>query len=798
MNRFTSFFQRVHDTFVPTKNKLPFITLAFTFSALILTVIVVQEQQTLSQEAAKREICPTGPEDDTTTGSDRRSVTSVITQKTEVNITQTKEKTAPTIVIKGNPQGLRNAKPLTATERERRKNGIKGQLLVKYKKGKSKKTAEDKVKRRKGKLKKRNDRINVDVMEVPQTEEANTINELRNDPNVEYIERDGPAFTILIPNDKAFKNQHALENTGQTLDGLNVVVKKGIDIDAPLAWDRTLGKGIIVAVIDSGIDESHPDLKGKIAGTKNLSTSSTTDDIFGHGTAVAGVIAATTNNGEGIAGVCPDCKLLNVKVSNDSDGGVASLEPIAEAIHWSVDNGAKVINISIASQIQSRILEDAVNYAWGKGVLVVAGAGNCGGETYAKNSCSNQNPIMYPAAHDNAVAVGAIDYNGNKALFSEHGSWVDVMAPGVEIATTAPTKKYNSGSNLNYAYFSGTSFSAPMVAGIAALAYSTSPSVVEVRKKIEGTAIKGSGSFSAYGLVNASRAVSGSTTEPLDPETESGSESAKPSKDKIKKSPKPCRPIKKGTAGTKPTKVLDEDGNRTTGRYSPRAFACRVAGGFDFCKGGKKTKTKDQKQTERRNKQAQNDCLTNPPRDTRQKKTTAPNAPGGSNKNGKVNNNSNQGTVKTGNIDPETTITIRNDGRTVQIDSTEQLGDIGPNTTITIKKDGGTKKVDNSGGSGNQQISGKMPPTNTADDCAGKKQKNDKKARKPDAKTAKNNAKNKNKGKSPLHCRVAPFLKTCKSDAQRKADDKKKKERDDEKKKRDKQKNDKKKNDKKK
>lgn len=289
-----------------------------------------------------------------------------------------------------------------------------------------------------------------------------------------------------------------------------VAGREDADIDAPTAWDTTQD-GVKVAILDCGINENHPDLAGKIVDKQDFTNSASgTNDIYGHGTHVAGIVAAVTNNSNGVAGVCPECLLLNGKVLNDSGSGAYSW--IANGIIWATDNGAKVINMSLGGSTSSKTLENAVNYAWNKGVVVVAAAGN-----------SNNPSKTYPAAYTNAIAVAATDNQDNKASFSSYDSkWVDIAAPGVYIFST-----WKDSSSLYdpqpvceltvcYKYASGTSMSTPIVAGVAGLVWKSNynQSASSVRTRIETTAdkIPGTGIYWSAGRVNAANAVSQSTS----------------------------------------------------------------------------------------------------------------------------------------------------------------------------------------------------------------------------------------------------------------------------------------------
>jgi len=222
-------------------------------------------------------------------------------------------------------------------------------------------------------------------------------------------------------------------------------------IMAPQAWKVTSGaNNVVIAVLDTGIDKEQVDLVGKVIAEVNFTDSPTTDDIYGHGTHIAGIIAAWAESGTGVAGLAHDCRLMNVKVADDQgrfDSSVA-----AKGINWAVEHGANVINMSLVSTEPSPILEEAINYAWNKGVVVVAAAGNLVGTK-----------VVYPAYYSNCIAVAATDSNDRVASWSSQGGWVDVAAPGVDIYSTLPGNKYG--------YKSGTSMAAAYVSGLAGLLF---------------------------------------------------------------------------------------------------------------------------------------------------------------------------------------------------------------------------------------------------------------------------------------------------------------------------------------
>ncbi len=221
-------------------------------------------------------------------------------------------------------------------------------------------------------------------------------------------------------------------------------------IEIATLWQLTTGNpDITVAVLDTGIDSKHQDLSGQVVAEHNFTDTSNSGDVHGHGTHIAGIIAAK-DNGVGIIGIAPDVSLINVKVADDI--GTCSLSDLAKGIVWAVDNGADVINISIEIRESLPQLESAISYAWRNGALIIAAAGNDGSET----------PV-YPASYDNCLAVAALSENDNLVMLSNYGNWVDVVAPGDDIYSTLPGDEYG--------YKSGTSFACAYVSGMAALLY---------------------------------------------------------------------------------------------------------------------------------------------------------------------------------------------------------------------------------------------------------------------------------------------------------------------------------------
>jgi thermitase len=363
------------------------------------------------------------------------------------------------------------------------------QILVKFKPGTSLSEAAQIRRNFGGEAKETIPGIGVQVITVSKGQAMKMAKAYSSNARVAYAEPDVVAEVMGSPDDPGFVNQWAL-----------------VKIQAPQAWDvTTCSPTINIAILDTGVDLDHPDLAGKIVSNINFSGSNTTDDVYGHGTHVAGIAAAITNNGIGVAGLGYNSAIMNVKVLADNGAGTHS--QIAAGIIWAADNGAQIINLSLGSGASSQTLEDAVNYAWSKGVVVVAAAGNNG------NSIK-----MYPAAYANCIAVAATNANDALASWSSYGDWVTVAAPGTGI--------YSTLKDSGYGYMSGTSMASPFVAGLAALVFTTVSDTNgdgklndEVRSRIEATCDDIGVSGIGRGLIDAARAVS---SVPLPPGSISG------------------------------------------------------------------------------------------------------------------------------------------------------------------------------------------------------------------------------------------------------------------------------------
>ena len=296
---------------------------------------------------------------------------------------------------------------------------------------------------------------------------------------VAWAEPDYVAQALATPNDPNFSQQWWLT-----------------DIRAPAAWDITTGNSnIIVAVCDTGVQSTHPDLAAHLIlpGYNTYLNNNNSEDTVGHGTMVAGCIGAIGNNGRGVAGMAWNVRILPIRITYADGVGSAYVSDMAEGLTYAADHGAKVINCSF-SGFNASAIEAAAKYARSKGALVCFAAGNSGVDM----------TNGYPDT-TNIVVVGATSSSETLTSWSSYGKPVDVVAPGLNIMTTT------MGSS--YATVSGTSFSSPIVAGLAALVYSVNPNFTpdDVEQIIKSTAkdlgAAGRDNVYGYGLVQADLAV---------------------------------------------------------------------------------------------------------------------------------------------------------------------------------------------------------------------------------------------------------------------------------------------------
>jgi thermitase len=307
---------------------------------------------------------------------------------------------------------------------------------------------------------------------------AQVIRAFKSNPYVEYAEPNYIAHVFITPNDPYWSSQWGMTK-----------------IEAPAAWDITTGSAsVTIAIVDTGIDFFHPDLSGKlVSGYDFVNNDSNPQDDHGHGTHVAGIAAARTNNGTGVAGLSWGAQIMPVKVMDDAGRGTN--ENIAKGVIYAADHGADIINLSLGGPNASSVLEDAVEYAHDLDCVVVAAAGN------------NNSTVSYPARYPEVIAVAATDSSDQRASFSNYGPEVDVAAPGVNIRST-----YWWGGS-EYGRLSGTSQASPHVAGLAALIWSVDPGLnnTQVESIIKQTAddlgAAGRDAYYGFGRINARRAL---------------------------------------------------------------------------------------------------------------------------------------------------------------------------------------------------------------------------------------------------------------------------------------------------
>ncbi len=350
----------------------------------------------------------------------------------------------------------------------------------------------------------------------PETNLKSMIERLKKDPNVENAEVDYFASISLIPNDPYYRK------------GYQWGLKR---IKCEEAWELEKGsKNVIIATVDTGIKQTHPELVERLVPGYDMvdltdiepsegcvwegdiyTRDNNPEDENGHGTHVAGIAAAATNNGKGVAGVTWNCKIMSVRAlanirCTTPEGTYVSAQgtftDIADGIIWAADNNANVINMSLGGLVPKSapppsVLKDAIDYASSKGCILVAAMGN------DAIDLDESEYYSYPAAHPEVLAVGAINQKDKRAGWSNYGDYKHVMAPGVNIRSTF----IDSG----YADLDGTSMATPFVSGLAALIKSADPHLSS--EKVIGTireTASSSGQYNkeyGYGVVNAQAAI---------------------------------------------------------------------------------------------------------------------------------------------------------------------------------------------------------------------------------------------------------------------------------------------------
>ncbi|MDP2935035.1 MAG: S8 family serine peptidase, partial [Dehalococcoidia bacterium] len=315
-----------------------------------------------------------------------------------------------------------------------------------------------------------------------------------------FVENAQPEFIyrlLLNPNDfwfYAYKGENSLYQWNLRT------------INAPSAWDINTGSSdITIAIVDTGVDDRHDEFAGKVTLKADFINELNPFDGLGfHATHVAGIAAARTNNATGIAAVSWGAKIMSVKVADHF--GKAPETIAAQGIVFAADNGANIINLSFGGEEESKLMQDAVDYAYNKGILVVAAAGNCADpDKFIQWDCKSLNPPIYPAAGKNVLAVGANNEQNQRPSYAEHLSYIAVAAPGDDILSTLP--------NQGYGRAGGTSMAAPHVSALASLIWSVNPSFTnaQVANIITSTVTDlgpaGKDDDFGYGLINARAAL---------------------------------------------------------------------------------------------------------------------------------------------------------------------------------------------------------------------------------------------------------------------------------------------------
>ena len=329
--------------------------------------------------------------------------------------------------------------------------------------------------------------IDVRVLQVSAANRDRVLTALKHNPNIEFAELNALAAPAAAANDPYVVNNYEWHL---------------LKLQAFQAWDISVGTNAVVAICDSGVDPTQPDLVGKLLPGYNVYAGNTdTSDQFGHGTEVAGAAAAQGNNGIGVAGVAWNALILPVKISDAN--GSSTYSAIANGFTYAVDHGARVLNISYGGGSSSSTLQSAADYVWNHNGVIFASAGNNG-----------TSAPVYPAACQNVVAVSATGYDDDFQTWSSYGSDISLSAPGIGIWTTK-----NDGT---YGAVSGTSFSSPVAAGCAALLLGYNPQLTNaavvqlLENNSDDLGTAGYDIYFGYGRVNAYRALLAAGAPSLD------------------------------------------------------------------------------------------------------------------------------------------------------------------------------------------------------------------------------------------------------------------------------------------
>ncbi|RBP02470.1 S8 family serine peptidase [Rossellomorea aquimaris] len=316
--------------------------------------------------------------------------------------------------------------------------------------------------------------VTVDVPEGQKVESF--IKDLENNSDVEYAEPDHLIKLNHVPNDPYYSLQWLHQN-----------------IESERTWDQTKGSSeVVVAVIDNGVDVDHPEFAGRIVAPYDTVYGTTTMTKGDHGTHVAGIIGSSMDNWMGLTGVAPETNIMPIDAFFNEESAYSS--DVIEGIYYAVNNGADIINMSLGNYYYSSIYNDAIQYAYDNGVVVIAAAGN-----------DNTSDSHYPSSYPNVISVASTTEYDTKSGFSNYGYDIDIAAPGSNILSTLPY--------FDYQYMSGTSMASPVVAGVAALILANEPNLTndQVADRLYTSAddlgTSGKDYFYGHGRVNARKAV---------------------------------------------------------------------------------------------------------------------------------------------------------------------------------------------------------------------------------------------------------------------------------------------------
>ena len=338
---------------------------------------------------------------------------------------------------------------------------------------------------------------NIHVVHLPSGSASAVAKILERHPQLKMVELDRLVVSTALPNDPYLGSEWHISKIG-----------------APAAWSSAagMGDGVRIAILDSGVDASHPDLAVNIVpGYNFVDGNADTSDSCGHGTAVAGTAAAVSNNSSGVAGIAGKARIMPVKIAsyNSSAGGCyAYYSTVVSGINFAADNGARIVNVSYGGIAGSQAVLSAAQYLKSKGGLLFTSAGNNG-----------RDEGLTPTT--TMVVVSATDENDNLAGWSSYGNFVTISAPGTNIWTTSTGGRYEQ--------WNGTSFSSPLVAGVAALMMSANPSMDNLSiesllySSVTGLGAAGRNPFYGYGRVNAAAAVQAAVGRVVKPDTQAPS-----------------------------------------------------------------------------------------------------------------------------------------------------------------------------------------------------------------------------------------------------------------------------------